>query len=54
MDMYYYLKEKLECQDCKHPLKFSEKSGYNSYIAVCAGCEEEYEIDLEIKLHRKE
>jgi hypothetical protein len=55
MDMSYYLKEKLECRDCKHPLKFSKEIAWsNSYIAICIVCNQEYEVDFEVKIHRKE
>lgn len=52
MDMYYYLKELLSCEDCGFPLSYSHDTGYNSYVAVCFICEKEYEIDVEIKLKR--
>jgi hypothetical protein len=51
MDMYYYIKDQLDCQDCKHPLKFSKDIGYLSYIAICVVCGKEYEISLDIKLN---
>lgn len=53
MDMYYYLKDKLECQDCKFPLTYSHDIGYMSFIAVCNACDKKYEIDLEMKLSNK-
>lgn len=49
MDMYYFLKDKLECQDCKHPLKYNKDIGYMSYIATCISCDQKFEINLEVK-----
>ncbi len=48
MDMYYFLKDKLTCQDCKHPLKYTGKNGYESYTAICVSCGEEVEIKIEV------
>lgn len=48
MDMYYFLKDKLTCQECKHPLAYSGDTGFMYYTATCIGCGKEYEIGLEV------
>lgn len=56
LDMYYFLKDKLECQDCKQPLKIDcrdpKRTGYMSYIAECIICGKQYEVTLEVKLYK--
>ena len=52
--MYYNLKDKLLCQDCKLDLKFSKEIGFMSYVAVCIACGQEYEINLEIRINKNE
>ena len=51
MDIYYYLRNKLCCQDCKVDLKYSEDHSAFEWIAVCPACEKEYVIELNVKLH---
>ena len=54
MDMYYFLKEKLNCDECGQPLKVVEAIGYMEYHAVCAICNKDFEVSLEVKNgHRK-
>jgi hypothetical protein len=53
MDMYYFFKEILTCQDCKYPLTYNGSLGFMCYSAVCIGCGKEYEINLEVNPKRK-
>lgn len=54
MDMYYYYKDILTCQDCKHPLKYCHDIGYMSSIAECIGCGKKIEVNLEIKNYNED
>lgn len=52
MDISYFLKDKLLCQDCKIDLKYKADYSAFEWIAVCPACGQEYIIELGVKLHK--
>jgi len=53
MDMSYFLKDKLLCQDCKIDLTYKQDHSAFEWIAVCPACRSEYVIELNVRLGRK-